>query len=98
MNKKLIELIKSVGTSFEIYNIAGSDTKKFSLAKAKSNEMVSQFVPFNGEEVTMSDGVTYRLSAKPVGTPYSSKKGKKKRTSTNSVQLIPVSDRVAIEF
>lgn len=97
MKDKLIALIKSVGTSFETYTIAGSDAKKFSLAKAKSNEMVSQFVPYNGEEITMSDGVTYRLSAKPIGTLYTSN-GQQKTTSTNSVQLIPVAERVAIEF
>ena len=96
MKEKLIELIQSVGTSFEIYNI-GDDAKKFSLAKAKSNEMVSQFVPFNGEEVTMSDGVTYRLYAKPVGTPYIAN-GQQLQTKTNSVQLVPVAERVAIEF
>lgn len=96
MNEKLIALIKSVGTSFEIYTI-GDGAKKFSLAKAKSNELVSQFVPFNGEEVTMSDGVTYRLSAKPIGTLYTSN-GQQKTTSTNSVQLVPVAQRVAIEF
>lgn len=96
MNEKLIALIKSVGTSFEIYTIADG-AKKFSLAKAKANELVSQFVPFNGEEVTMSDGVTYKLAAKPIGSPYISD-GQQKTTNTNSVQLIPVAERVAIEF
>jgi hypothetical protein len=97
MKDKLIKLIQSVGPSFETYTIAGSDAKKFSLAKAKANEMVSQFVPFNGEEVTMSDGVTYTLSAKPIGTLYISN-GNQQSTKTNSVQLIPVAERVAIEF
>lgn len=96
MHEKLKKLIQSVGTSFEIYTI-GDDAKKFSLSKAKSNEMVSQFVPFNGEEVTMSDGVTYRLYAKPIGTLYTSN-GNQLQTKTNSVQLVPVAERVAIEF
>ena len=98
MKDELRELIQSVGTSFEIYTIGkDDDAKKFSLSKAKSNEMVSQFVPFNGEEVTMSDGVTYRLYAKPVGTPYIAN-GQQLQTKTNSVQLVPVAERVAIEF
>jgi hypothetical protein len=96
MKDKLIALIKSVGKSFETYTLEDGATK-YALAKAKANELVDEFTPYDGEEVTTSNG-TYRLVVKPIGTIYRTSKGKKKRTKTNSVQLLPIADRVGIDF